>query len=383
LDRFSPEKLQFEQASEIEQKLETINSARSQLQGSQKSETKKKQVKTPGQTPAKSEALESKKQNESIQSKGEKLDESIPVEDTNSDLETSLKPLNLDQKATMEQVKSIFMKNIPEGQTFIDCSCIGGILIELFKELNATIEDKKVWKLLQEINDFIPRKLTSKTFLDLFYLPQTRNFIGQHNIPLDTTPIKSESVLNSSVRYSEKALNQSLSTGNKSSGLHSLSTITNTGLSPPRETETLKPFSRKDRESVSINKSSLPESRETQSRMSVVEKTEGEFGIISHLLNDSSIHKTGGHHHSLSIDSSYTRSSIDELSLAHNYSTIKWCDLYGAGLGELFKQLMSYSLTPPKPIMGKEVQNAILKEVNAPSTESSLMSSILGNFDWK
>ena len=346
---------------------------------------KKEKIKTPEQTPPKRQTPASNKRRESIQSKEESItDDSSSIQPAKIDLSASLKPLKIEQKASMEQVKSIFQRNIPEEQNYIDCSCLGGVFIEIFKELKATIENKKVWKLLQEIDDFIPKKLTVKTFLDLFNLPQTKDFITQNEIPLDFTPLKSESMINSSVRYSEKAVNQSsLSIGNKSSGLHSLSSVTNTGLSPSKNNEILKPFSRKDRESISVNQSSLPESRETQSRMSVVEK-EGEFGGIdmsSHLLNESSIHKPLGHHHSLSLDTSYDmRTSFDDPNLAINYTIVKWNDLYGGGLGELFRQLMSYSLTPPKPIMGKEVQNVILKEVSAPSTENSLMSSILAYF---
>ncbi len=282
-----------------------------------------------------------------------------------------------EKEISIIKIKTIFQQNITDKQSYIDCASLGGILLELFKQYDPNLEDKSFWRLLQEINDFIPRKLTLRSFLELFNLQQTKDFLLQNGIQVERTPSYSERLANHTTR-SER--NPFISTGVKSSTLHSLSSLKNSSCLSQGD-EKLKFTFQKD-------VISLPDEQEIP-RESLANIYEEENEKIIQQGNSQR-----NSHHSIellepktshsNLDSSYISSSkqsfSEDPSLLKKYTLVNWCDVYGSGLGELFNQLLPYSLTPPKPILGKETHKVILKDILKESSEFSLLSSVLGKF---
>lgn len=61
-----------------------------------------------------------------------------------------------------------------------------------------------------------------------------------------------------------------------------------------------------------------------------------------------------------------------------DFTEIKPADFYGNELAELYAKISPHTVTPPRPIFNKEMQQSVLKEVLPSTSEYQLIDSILG-----
>jgi len=307
------------------------------------------------------------------------------------DLVDSLRFSNYDgDQDPFEIALDLFRKNLPANTNFIDCSCIGAILIEFFKELQIEVSDKTAWGIINEITDFIPRKVTEKSFMDLLILPQIKTLLSQFNIILNSNPPRLGRLSTHNLRAGG---NQLISTDKKNSSLHSFSVISSSGISPREE---------KSRNSHHH----LLQSRESTGNLSnklmidtglankfdknpTLKDHNDSFASILNTSYQTSSHEPGsqkaGYFHSLtsSNTSCTNKTTSEEVEFLHSYTVMKWEDVYGKELSELFGQLLPYAVTPPKPIVDKEINSSLRKEIPTSSSEYMLLSRILDQFDYR
>lgn len=321
---------------------------------------------------------------QSLKSKEQSLaSDGFNINPLNSEVADTLTPSE-NGKNLMEAAIAAFRRNLPSNEMFIDCSCVGAIFIELFKDLKIKVADKAVWKLIQEITDFIPRKLTEQSFLDLFALPQTKEFLTEFKINANmeyTIPRLSDIFPNNSQQIYDMIPDRSFTTDIKSSTLHSLSPITDNPLLLNTEKQSSK--SNQSRSSVGNSSKNLLRDRASKSRLSIDSKPSNISGSgtdSSYQTINESMLKKALYGHSLITDSSLTNKSSLTGESNNDYGAVQWDELYGKDLANLFGQLLPYSVTPPRPIFGKETQMTILKELVLPSSEYTLLSSLLGKF---
>lgn len=278
-----------------------------------------------------------------------------------------------------EMIIHAFRNNLSKNETFIDCSGIGGVFVEIFQNAGLRVHDKAVWKLVQEIKDFMPRKLSEKGFLDLFDLSQTKEFLACFNgsvaadmtMPLEFSP----GHLNQSP---ELERNRSFSIDKNDSTLRSFSAITNNELSPVQSRLNDKSISHAGDHSFQLNRSIDAHNRSSlghRDNNCVLDQI-GEHG--QHLANNTSLRKSN-YYHSLSSDTTDTQKHMYESSDPVKDSTpVQWNVIYGNEVAEFFAKLLPYSLTPPRPVIGKETQNTMIKEIMPSTLEHLLLSTILG-----
>jgi len=76
----------------------------------------------------------------------------------------------------------LYKKILPKNSIFIDSTHLKKIFTELFKALQVDHNPDDVQGLINDISDFIPKKLTEQGFIDLFYLTEVNDFLVKHNI---------------------------------------------------------------------------------------------------------------------------------------------------------------------------------------------------------
>ena len=280
------------------------------------------------------------------------------------------------------------------------------------------IENYEILNLLEEIQDFVPRKLTEKTFLDLFHLPQMIKFLNNSNVPMTLTATNITDFILTNSNREPGSTNKSLIIESKISSLHSLSTITSNPSSKDsryvhddinsinrtmRSIESVaskggKGIGTKSRSNLDEKISSRRASVESiaskgskgskgskdvgmKSRSNLDEKISSRRASIASSTNqsiNSSFNKKVSYSHSLSSGlPSSKNTGLGGDPSNKELNVIKWSDLYTDELAKLFVQLMPYSIIPPKPVLGKEAPNTSLKEVSHSSSECVLLSSIL------
>jgi len=181
-----------------------------------------------------------------------------------------------------------------------------------------------------------------------------------------------------------------ISSDKKNSTLHSFSVITSSGISP-REEKT------RSRESTGNLANKLMINTELANKFDknphlMKDHHNDSFASIlntsSHISNDPSSQKSSqkaGYFHSLTSNntSCTNKTSLEDAEILQNYSVMKWEDVYGKDLAELFGQLLPYAVTPPKPILDKEIHSSLQKEIPSSSSEYMLLSRILEKSDYR
>ncbi len=309
------------------------------------------------------------------------------------DIVDSLRFSNFDgDQDPFELAIDLFRKNLPANTNWIDCSCIGAIFIEFFRELQIEVNDKTAWGIINEITDFIPRKVTEQSFTDLLILPQIKSFLSQFNISIQSNRPKPGRLSTHNSRRTAGPVerkNQFISTDKKNETLHSFSVISSSGVSPREEkSRSNHQHILQSRESTGNLTNQLMIDTGLANKFDKNPHNES-FASILNTSYQTSSHEPGsqkaGYFHSLtsSNTSCTNKTSAEEAEFLNSYTVMKWEDVYGKELSELFGQLLPYAVTPPKPIVDKEINSSLRKEIPPTSSEYMLLSRILDQFDYR
>ena len=207
-------------------------------------------------------------------------------------------------------------------------------------------------------------------------------FLNNSNVPMTLTATNITDFILTNSNREPGSTNKSLVIESKISSLHSLSTITsnpsskNSGYVPDdinsinRSMRSIESAASKGSKGVGIKSRSNVDEKNSSRRASIASSTNQSI--------NSSLYKKVSYCHSLSsgLPSSKNTGLGGELA-NKELNAIKWSDVYMDELAKLFVQLMPYSITPPKPVLGREALNTSLKEVPHSSSECILLSSIL------
>lgn len=295
---------------------------------------------------------------------------------------------NEDLQANLIATK-LFRERVPKNKDYLTSLNLINVFKDFLNTFKIDVSESVLEELFDEIEDFVPRKITEKSFVDLFHLPRIKEFLLDLGVPLNyqtarfagiskhtevevldidyDQPEKSpqtndkrstRSRENFGERNKQKrqgSVGKSGSKFDQDNSIHSISMITNAeSFIKPSETDI--PNIRHKRQSLdtTLNLSKLDD----------IPPSSKKKNYFRHSLTESDFKNM----QKASPKDNQEHEQIVKLSLK---------DLIGTTAGSSYHQLTQYAMTPPRPIFNKDPQPNILKDVVPNSSEFNLISNIL------